>query len=223
MGYKLALAGQKGGVGKSAIARALAVVATEAGLETKIADLDTKQLTAVNWTRRRAENGIKPDIRVEAFASVDTALRDSRDFDMYIFDTAGESSSLTYEAAAAADLIVIPTNEGFDDLDPSIILANNLTKKKNIPIGNIVFALFKTTGSAVEVEKAREYLNNTPYAVLPGDVPVKSSLLQSLDKGRALNEVQYASLRNRVNTMAQGIIDLLVELTEAKEVELENC
>jgi chromosome partitioning protein len=44
---------QKGGVGKSTLARALAREANEQKLTVKVADLDTQQGTIVNWHRRR--------------------------------------------------------------------------------------------------------------------------------------------------------------------------
>ena len=45
----IAFVSQKGGVGKSTLARALAREAAAAGLKTKIADLDTQQGTSVDW------------------------------------------------------------------------------------------------------------------------------------------------------------------------------
>ena len=47
---------QKGGVGKSTLARALATVAAEAGIKVKIADLDPQQQTIARWEERRAAN-----------------------------------------------------------------------------------------------------------------------------------------------------------------------
>ena len=57
MHYKIAMVGQKGGVGKSTLARIIAVEATKGGLQAKIADMDTQQSTSVNWAARRAEKG----------------------------------------------------------------------------------------------------------------------------------------------------------------------
>ena len=82
MSYKIAMVAQKGGVGKSTLARIIAVEAAKGGLKTKIADLDTQQTTSVNWSARRAENGITPDIRAEAFSSIETALKDADNVDL---------------------------------------------------------------------------------------------------------------------------------------------
>jgi chromosome partitioning protein len=65
----IAFVSQKGGVGKSTMARALAREATAGGLKSKIADLDTQQGTSVDWHRARLDAGIEPVIAVEAFAT----------------------------------------------------------------------------------------------------------------------------------------------------------
>ncbi len=47
----IAFVSQKGGVGKSTLARAVAREAAYGGLKVKIADLDTQQGTSVDWHR----------------------------------------------------------------------------------------------------------------------------------------------------------------------------
>ncbi len=49
MAYILGMVSQKGGVGKSTLARMMAREFVEGGLATKIADLDTQQQTCTNW------------------------------------------------------------------------------------------------------------------------------------------------------------------------------
>ena len=54
----IAFVSQKGGVGKSTLARALAREAAYGGLQVKIADLDTQQGTSVDWHRTRLHTGL---------------------------------------------------------------------------------------------------------------------------------------------------------------------
>ena len=54
----------------------------------------------------------------------------------------------------SADVVVIPTGEGLDDLEPSVILANNLFKE-GVLAKKIVFALSITSDSQREVASAR--------------------------------------------------------------------
>jgi ABC-type cobalamin/Fe3+-siderophores transport system ATPase subunit len=63
----IALVSQKGGVGKSTLARALAREAAVSGLKVKLADLDTQQGTSTNWHRRRLDAGAEPEFSVESF------------------------------------------------------------------------------------------------------------------------------------------------------------
>ena len=61
----ISLISQKGGVGKSAIARLLAVEYIRAGWSVKIADLDTMQGTVTKWRVRRDQAKLTPEIPVE--------------------------------------------------------------------------------------------------------------------------------------------------------------
>ena len=49
MAFIISLVSQKGGVGKSTLARLIAREAAIGGLDVKIADLDTQQRTCTNW------------------------------------------------------------------------------------------------------------------------------------------------------------------------------
>ncbi|MCP4932728.1 MAG: ParA family protein [bacterium] len=213
MTYKIAMVAQKGGVGKSTLARIIVVEAAKGGLQAKIADLDTQQSTSVNWAVRRAENGIEPEIRAEAFKSVNTALKDAQNFDLYIFDGAPHSSAETRQACQFSDMIIIPTSEGLDDLQPSVILANNLLKE-GIAATKIAFALCITSDSAREIAGARDYLGQTPYKVLDGEIPFRSAFKTAMDKGKAITETSFPTLRKRADAMAQNIIDAVAAAAE---------
>ena len=213
MTYKIAMVAQKGGVGKSTLARIIAVEATKGGLQTKIADLDTQQTTSVNWAARRAANRLEPPIRAETFRSVDTALQDAENFDLYIFDGAPHSSVETQSACRSADMVVIPTSEGLDDLQPSVLLANNLLKA-GIPANRVAFALCITSDSAREIAGAREYLGQTPYMVLEGEIPFRAAFKTAMDQGKAITETSFPTLRKRADAMAQNIIDAVAAAAE---------
>ena len=120
----------------------------------------TAQAPSVQWAVRRAHNGLEPQIRAEAFKSVATALKDAEGFDLYVFDGAPHSSVETRRACLASDLVVIPTSEGLDDLQRSVVLANNLLREGISP-DRIAFALCITSDSAREIAGARDYLKST--------------------------------------------------------------
>ena len=74
MAVVVGLVSQKGGVGKSTLARALGAVVAHAGLKVRIADLDPQQHTVVEWERMRGENRLAPALDVRGFATVAQAL-----------------------------------------------------------------------------------------------------------------------------------------------------
>jgi chromosome partitioning protein len=70
----VAFVSQKGGVGKSTLARGLATFALRSGLKTRIADLDAQQHTALVWETTRARHVIKPSVELMPFGSVKEAV-----------------------------------------------------------------------------------------------------------------------------------------------------
>ena len=185
------------------------------GLATKIADLDTQQQTCTNWAGRRAENGIDPEIQVQSFASVKSALKEANRFDALILDGKPNASEQTIEIAQAADLMIIPTGQTVDDLHPGVILAHNL-RKKGVTPDKIAFAMFKTTGSERENAAARDYIAQAGYMVLDGEVSVSTAYGSASDIGKAITETSFRSLNDRASKLAQSVIDKMAELQERR-------
>jgi chromosome partitioning protein len=183
----------------------------QGGMQTKIADLDTQQQTCTHWAGRRAENRVEPEIQVQSFATVKTALDDAPRFDVMILDGKPNASEQTLEIAQAADLVVIPTGQTVDDLHPGVMLAHTL-RKKGIPVDRIVFAMFKTTGSDRENAAARLYLGQAGYAVLDGEVPVSTGYGSASDIGKAITETSFRTLNERASTLAQSVIDRMADM-----------
>lgn len=215
MTYILGLISQKGGVGKSTLARMLAREFTAGGLNTKLIDLDTQQQTCTHWLGRRAENGIEPELQVQGYASLKKALEEASHFDAMVVDGKPNASDQTLEIAQAADLLVIPTGQTVDDLHPAVVLAHAL-RKKGIGIEKIAFAMFKTTGSDRENTAAREYLMQSGYQVLAGEVQVSTAYGSATDLGKTITETSFKSLNDRASTLAQSIIDQMAELQETR-------
>ena len=213
MTYLIGMVSQKGGVGKSTLARMMAREFVSGGLAAKIADLDTQQQTCTNWAGRRAENEIHPEVQVQSFASVKTALSEAGRFDALIMDGKPNASEQTSEIGLAANLVVIPTGQTVDDLHPGVVLAHSL-RKKGVQADRIAFALFRTTGSARENQAAREYLQEAGYTVLAGEVPVSTAYGSASDAGKAITETSFKTLNARAAQLAQSVIDRIVELQE---------
>ncbi len=215
MTYIVGIVSQKGGVGKSTLARMMAREFTVGELRTKIADLDTQQQTCTNWAGRRAENRISPEIQVQSFASVSSALGEAPHFDALVLDGKPNASGQTVEIARASDLVVIPTGQTVDDLHPGVLLAHSL-QRKGVSRDRITFAMFRTTGSRCENEAARQYLAEAGYSVFDGEIPVSTAYGMASDGGRAITETSFRSLNDRATHLAQGVIDRIAEIQERR-------
>lgn len=115
MALQIGAISQKGGGGKSSIARLIAREYAVAGWDVKIADLDIAQATSTNWKQRREQNGIQPEIAVEPFRTVTQALKHASVYDLVVFDGKPHSNRETLEIAQACNLVVLPTGLSLDD------------------------------------------------------------------------------------------------------------
>ena len=207
---------QKGGAGKSTLARLFARELAQDGFAVKIADLDTQQTTSTEWATERAKAEIEPEIQVQPFGNLKTALAEVERFDAYVLDGRPHSSRQTLEIALAAHLIVIPTGQTKDDLRPAVKLAHSLVDS-GIDSSRIAFALVKTTRSAAEIAAARTYLAQTDYTLIEGFLPVSTAYGIAHDAGKAVTETPYRSLNEKGERLAQAMVDLLVTVTATKE------
>ena len=215
MAILVGMVSQKGGVGKSTLARLLACAFAAQDWDVKIADLDLSQGTSFQWRSRRLENAIEPDIPVEQFGRVDQALKIADQYDLLIFDGAPHSSKATQDIAQASDLVVLPTGLAVDDLQPAVLLAHDLVKHL-VTRSHIAFVLCRVGHSTAEINDARAYLEQAGYSVLQGSLPEQVAYRRASDEGRALSETRYSSLNQRSEELAQSMVDKISELTKGK-------
>jgi chromosome partitioning protein len=203
----IAFVSQKGGVGKSTMARGLAREAAKSGLSVKIADLDTQQGTSVEWHRRRLDEGIEPIVSVEGYKTAEQALSQITLFDLLIIDAPARASEGTKKIAESAQLVVQPTNPALDDLGPAVRLFHELAKA-GIPKSRLVFALNHILTDSEETA-ARAYLQEAGYAVLQGYLPSRTSYRDAQNHGRAITETRYGALNEKADTLIQSLINLV--------------
>lgn len=201
----VAFVSQKGGVGKSTLARALAREAAAGGLRVKIADLDTQQGTSVDWHRLRLSQGIEPVVSAEAFATAAQALESAQGYDLLIIDGPARTSSATLDIARAADLVVQPSGASRDDLIPAVREFHALTKA-GIPSERLAFALNRI-GTPAEEVAARVYLQQAGYTVLDGSLRDRPAYRQAQNIGHSVTETRFSGLNERADTLIQSLID----------------
>jgi chromosome partitioning protein len=208
MALLVGLVSQKGGVGKSTLARLVAREYAAAGWNVKIADLDTAQGTSFSWQARRLQRAIEPAVAVERFGSVEAALRIAEHYDLMMLDGAPHSTTATLKIAQASAMVILPTGLALDDLEPAVLLGHELVGK-GIVKNKIAFALCRVGESESEIAEAREYIGQAGFVVVPGSIPEKTAYRRASDEGRALTETRFASLNARSDELAQSIIDLI--------------
>jgi chromosome partitioning protein len=205
MGAIIGFVSQKGGVGKSTLARGIGREAAAGGLSVKIADLDVQQGTSVNWYRRRLEAGIEPIFSVESFKTAAQALKLAPQFDYLIIDGPARASAATLEIARAASLIVQPTGSSVDDLEPAVLTFHELVRD-GISRDILVFALSRVGTDAEEIE-ARAYIKQAGYAVLDGSIQERPAYRQASNVGLSITETRYPQLNKRADKLIQAMVD----------------
>lgn len=213
MTLKIGLISQKGGPGKSTIARGLAVAFGQNEWSALIADLDINQATSTHWLRRRLDAGFAPEVFAQSFGSVAQALRKADSYDVVIFDGAPHATIATADVAKACDLLIIPTGLSLDDLQPAVTLAEELRVKNGVPAARIVFALNHVGDSARELEEAQAYLSQTPYQTLAGHLPQRTAYSRAHDQGLAIIETPFKGPREAAEQLVQSAMLKIDELT----------
>jgi len=216
MAIKIAVLSQKGGVGKSTLARCIAVEYANHDWSVKIADMDLKQRTVTAWNAVRMDNEFEPAVEVQGFASVKDVLKQEANYDLIVFDGAGQADIQTLKIAQASDFIILPTGVSTDDLVPQVKLAHEFIKK-GIERKRIGFSLSRVGGSERELTDAKEYIGVAGYKFL-GRIDERTSITQAHDMGKAANETKYPTVNKVVDEVLQGIIDSIEALDDKVQV-----
>ena len=194
---------QKGGTGKSTLARALGAVVAAAGLRVKIADLDPQQQTVLEWEKLRDANKEEPSITVEGFDTATEAIESAEEDELLIIDAPAHANRGTLEIAQAATLIVQPTGASIDDLRPAVLLFHELVQA-GIPKERLVMALCRILSEAEE-DMARAYIATAGYDVLPGCIPERTAYREAQNRGQAVTETKHKALNDRVDELMEGL------------------
>ena len=221
MAIVVAFISQKGGVGKSTLARALAAVAAHAGIAVGVADLDPRQHTVLRWQRTRVEGGHTPAVAVRACASLDEALAWQDELDLLIIDTPAGVHRGTLDIARHSHLVVQPSGASLDDLHPAVLLFHELVAA-GVPKSRLVMALMRTM-TKTEEDAARRYIAGASYATLPGSIPERAAFREAQNIGQALNETDEQSLNDRVDALMQALLDKVAsEVAVLSEWQAKN-
>jgi chromosome partitioning protein len=204
----IAFVGQKGGVGKSTLARMLAVASTRRGHRVLLGDFDLDQLSCIEWSAARLRNGIEPDIDTRAFKSIKQLKKVTDTFDLMVIDTRGLADDFTADISRESDIVFIPTGTSMDDLRPSLALARKLSKSKKVS-NKIVLVLSKVGKSERLLEIARLMVAEAGFETLEHVWPEKDGFQSDLDIGKAGSESSNPYLRTTATAIENEMISIV--------------
>jgi chromosome partitioning protein len=194
---------QKGGVGKSTLARLFAVGAAHRGLKPLLADFDLEQLTCVEWNAIRLQNAVEPDIDARAFKSLKKLRKLEDRAGVVVVDTRGLADDLAHEVAEDSDVVFLPTGASHDDLRPTLALARKLAKHG--AEGRLVVVLSKIGRSEPQLQRAVEAIETAGFELLPERWPQRDGFQSDLDSGRAGREARNPYLREAAEKMEAAL------------------
>lgn len=195
---------QKGGVGKSALARLLAVGAARRGRSVLLADFDLEQLTCIEWNAIRLRTGVQPEIDARPFKSLKKLRKTEERFDLVIADTRGLADDLTKDVAEESDVVFLPTGTSGDDLRPTLALARRLAKHGGGAKLRVI--LSKVGRSERQAADAVRMIEEAGFRLLTNQWPLRDGLQSELDAGRVGSEARNARLREIGLTMEEALI-----------------
>jgi chromosome partitioning protein len=219
--FVLGFISQKGGVGKSTLARAAAVALSRDGYRVRLADLDPQQQTSAEWYKRRINNGGDALASVDTYETVRQALENGLDMrpalDVLVVDAPGRSSDATIALAQRAHLVIQPATGTLDDLKPGVLVFHEL-RKNQVPPARMLFALTRT-GSDAEEERARAYIQASGYAVLDATLREQTGYKYAQDEGKSVLETPFPSLNERAEAV---IKEIFIHLTKLYSTESQG-
>jgi chromosome partitioning protein len=184
------LLSQKGGAGKSTLARHLAVLAAEDG-PSYILDRDP-QGTCRRWLDRRGEGEDAPerpellDIGTTPLTKAVAKLRTTAG--ALFIDTRPQVAEPEAEAARAADVVIVPVRPSPDDLEA---VGDTLAMLHRLSITPLV--VVNAARSAGRALAARAALSQHGVRVCPHHLTDRTVYLDAALEGRALAEMRGAA------------------------------
>lgn len=114
--HTICIAAQKGGAGKTTLARNIAVAAAEDGKRVLCLDLDPQQSFRQWWQAREADMPVMLTSDPAPHALKDTLTAAKDRFDLVVIDTPPAAPSWLADTLAISDLALIPVRPSPDDL-----------------------------------------------------------------------------------------------------------
>jgi chromosome partitioning protein len=199
----VALAGTKGGVGKTTIAVALAVRAAEESKRVALLDLDPQESLSGWWDRRGTAKNPKL-FEVDATTEAIELLM-SEGWEWVFIDTPPSKLELIEPGIAVADLVLIPTRPSALDIEQVDILVE-LCKAHGKPFA---FVLNHAPPSSKLTKSTAEYLRRGGRTVLGPRLTFRQAYMAAMTVGKSGPEVEKdGAARREVDALWKAVKQL---------------
>jgi len=203
---------QKGGVGKSTLARSTAVALACAGRKVLLADFDVEQRTCLRWQAQRQARRLEPSIAVAKFSKEAKLDRVSHQYDDVIMDTRGQHDALSLDLAVASDVIFLPSSFSLDDISPTLTVVESF-RGAGIPSARVAVVFCRTGGSARQAQHARSIFEMNGIAVLQAVLPQRDGFVSLSATGRTGREAPSAALQSIAMAVDQALLQFIEAAT----------
>lgn len=181
----LAIVSQKGGVGKTTLATALAVQAARDGKRTVVFDLDP-QASASFWKDTRQDELVAITAIPSARLAHLLKAAGEAGCDLAIIDTPPFSKDIAYEAAQHADFVLLPTRPAVLDV-MAMTRSIELVRHYDKPFAAV---LTFCPPSAREIEDTLSVISQLKAEVCPVRIGNRIAYSRAQQTGRAAQEIE---------------------------------
>lgn len=209
----LSVVSQKGGVGKTTLATALAVEATRSGRSAVIFDLDP-QASASFWKDTRQDDALAISAVPAARLSHVLAAAADAGCDLAIIDTPPFSKDIAYEAAQQADFVLIPTRPAVLDV-MAMTRTLELVKHYQRPYG-VILTFCPPQGR--EVEDTIEAIEKLRAELCPVRIGNRIAYSRAQQTGQAAQEIDPDGKAAQEIKQLYGYVCMNLYKDEPKEV-----
>ena len=208
MARRILFMSQKGGVGKSTLARSTAVALACSGRKVLLADFDVEQRTCLRWHAQRQARRLEPRIDVAKFSKAAKLEGVCDQYDDVVMDTRGQHEELSLELAASSDVIFLPSSFSLDDISPTLTVIEAL-REAGIPSSRVAVVFCRTGKSATQAQHARSILQMNDIVALDAALPQRDGFASLSATGRAGREAPRAALQAIAIAMDQALLQFI--------------
>lgn len=205
MPRRILFASQKGGVGKSTLARSAAVSLALSGRKVLLADFDVEQRTCVRWQAQRQARALRPAIEAAAFSKKKKLARVELEYDDIVIDTHGQHDELSLDLAVSSNVVFLPSSFSLDDVLPTLGMVESL-RDAGVPASRVAIVFCRTGASKKQEQQARSILNMNGIVALNAVLPQKDGFISLYATGRTGREASQRTLRSVAEAMDEALL-----------------